>query len=157
MEVSAVNESQMPPITYSTFIGAPPDRVYKELTTGEGWNGWFTTSAEIDARPGGRYAFHWENFGGDRETISLSGPVLEAEPNKAFSFRWDSGEGMTTVRFTLELRGTGTILRVEESGYSFSERDVLSCLNCACGWGEALTLLKFYVEHGVSYGSVPAP
>ena len=24
-------------------------------------------------------------------------------------------------------------------------------LECAAGWGEALTLLKFYVEHGVVY------
>ena len=26
---------------------------------------------------------------------------------------------------------------------------------CASGWGEALTLLKFYLEHDVVYGSVP--
>ena len=24
------------------------------------------------------------------------------------------------------------------------------------GWGEALTLLKHYLEHGVTYGEVPA-
>jgi uncharacterized protein YndB with AHSA1/START domain len=145
----------MPPISYSTFIDAPQDRVYTELTTGEGWDHWFTTKARIDARPGGTYSFIWKNFGGDRETLELTGPVLEAEPNKAFSFRWGSGEGMTTVKFTLEPMGGGTLLRVTESGYSYSERDVTSCLNCACGWGEALTLLKFYLEHGVTYGEVP--
>jgi uncharacterized protein YndB with AHSA1/START domain len=149
-------DDRMPPITYGTFINVPPERVYTELTTAEGWNHWFTTGAEIDARPGGHYTFQWKNFGADRETFDLSGPVLEAEPNKSFVFRWGSGEGMTTVRFALEPRGKGTIVRVEESGYSYSERDVVSCLDCACGWGEALTLLKFYLEHGVRYGDVPA-
>ena len=28
-------------------------------------------------------------------------------------------------------------------------------MECAAGWGEALTLLKFYLEHGVTYGEVP--
>jgi hypothetical protein len=29
-------------------------------------------------------------------------------------------------------------------------------IGCATGWGEALTLLKFYLEHGLTYGAVPA-
>ena len=28
-------------------------------------------------------------------------------------------------------------------------------MECATGWGEALALLKFYLEHGVVYGEVP--
>ncbi len=28
-------------------------------------------------------------------------------------------------------------------------------LSYACGWGEALTLLKFYLEYGITYGDVP--
>jgi hypothetical protein len=27
---------------------------------------------------------------------------------------------------------------------------------CATGWGEALTLLKMFIERGISYGPVPA-
>jgi uncharacterized protein YndB with AHSA1/START domain len=152
-----VNEQkEMPPIRYSTYVDAPPERVYEALSTGPGWDSWFTTTASIEAREGGRYEFSWENFGADRVTLTLTGPVLEAEPGRAFAFDWESGGGRTTVRFTLEARGEGTIVGVTETGYSFEEKDVVSCLDCACGWGEALTLLKFYLEHGVTYGEVPA-
>ena len=30
-------------------------------------------------------------------------------------------------------------------------------LMCASGWGEALTLLKMYVERGIAYGPVALP
>jgi uncharacterized protein YndB with AHSA1/START domain len=151
-----IDQKEMPPIRYATFITARPDRVYDALTTGPGWDSWFTTRAVIEARAGGRYEFFWRDFGADRVTLTLTGPVLEAEAERTFAFRWGSGKSQTTVRFTLEPRGEGTVVQVTESGYSYEEKDVLSCLDCACGWGEALTLLKFYLEHGVTYGEVPA-
>jgi hypothetical protein len=82
--------------------------------------------------------------------------VIEVQPGRSFAFRWGSGKGETTVRFTLEPHGLGTMVWVTESGYSHDEDDLISCLDCACGWGEALTLLEFYLEHGVTYGRVPA-
>jgi uncharacterized protein YndB with AHSA1/START domain len=147
---------EMPPIRYATYINSPPGRVYEALATGPGWDSWFTTRAAIDARAGGTYEFFWQNFGAERSTLTLSGPVTEADPGRSLAFRWGSGKGETAVRFAFEARGPGTIVRVTESGYSFDEEDVVSCLDCACGWGEALTLLKFHLEHGVSYGVVPA-
>jgi len=152
-----MSDELLPPITYSTYINAAPAVVYETLASAEGWNGWFTTTATMDARPGGSYRFHWENWAAEHETVTLTGPVVEAEPGTVFSFRWETGENMTTVRFALEARGPGTIVRLTESGYTFSDLDVRACLSCAGGWGEALTLLKFYLEHGVTYGDVPAP
>ncbi len=150
-------QAHMPPILYSTYIKASPERVYKALTEGDEWSQWFTKRATIDARVGGSYEFYWENFGPTLETFTLTGPVLEAEPNKTFAFNWGSGEDITTVRFRLQARGEGTVLHVTEDGYSMSDVDIKACLNCAAGWGEAITLLKFYVEHGVRYGDVPQP
>lgn len=144
----------MPPIRYSTYIKAPPARVYAALTTGPGWQSWFATRAQIDLQAR-RYHFHWENFGGERTTLTLEGPVLQAVPERIFSFQWGSGGGMTTVSFRLEPHGEGTRVQVEETGYSTEKSDVIACLDCACGWGEALTLLKFYLEHGLTYGPVP--
>jgi uncharacterized protein YndB with AHSA1/START domain len=146
----------MPPISYSAYIGVAPDVLYTTLTTGAGWDAWFTTRATVDASPGGSYEFYWEDWAAERETVTLAGPVVEAEPNRLFSFRWKSGESQTTVRFELEARGDGTIVRLTESGYSVSDADLAACLSCACGWGEALTLLKFYLEHGITYGAVPS-
>ncbi len=45
----------------------------------------------------------------------------------------------------------GTVVSVKEHGYQDSTEGHVRCLECATGWGEALTLLKFYVEHGLRY------
>jgi hypothetical protein len=42
-----------------------------------------------------------------------------------------------------------------EQGYKQTTSSLQACLGCATGWGEALTLLKFYLEHGITYGTVP--
>jgi hypothetical protein len=34
---------------------------------------------------------------------------------------------------------------------------VYATLTTAAGWGEALTLLKMYLEHGITYGPAPEP
>ena len=44
----------------------------------------------------------------------------------------------------------GTIVRLREAGYYNTPSGIRSMVECAAGWGEALTLLKFYVEHGIS-------
>ena len=155
-----MSSAPLPPIDYGTYIAAPITAVYDALTTGEGWASWFADEATIDTRPGGRYDFRWEAFGADRTRLHLNGPVLAAEPPSVFTFKWgDEGtpDGeMTTVAFTLEERPPGTIVRVVESGYTHDDASVRFALNCASGWGEALTLLKFWLEHGVVYGEVPA-
>jgi uncharacterized protein YndB with AHSA1/START domain len=147
----------MPPISCATYIQALPSRVFEALTVGAEWDRWFTTRAVIEPEAGGTYRLHWRDFGPDHVTLTLTGAVLEVEPDRIFAFEWDSGARMTTVRFELEPRGEGTVVRLTESGYTDREADVVSCLDCAAGWGEALTLLKFYLEHGVTYGSVPPP
>jgi uncharacterized protein YndB with AHSA1/START domain len=80
------------------------------------------------------------------------GPIIEALPNQRFVFQWQPGESPSTVAFELEPRGAGTVVYVTESGYS----SWIGLIGCATGWGEALTLLKFYLEYGLTYGAVPA-
>ncbi|MFX0206756.1 MAG: hypothetical protein ACFFDT_12285 [Candidatus Hodarchaeota archaeon] len=45
----------------------------------------------------------------------------------------------------------GTVVCVKEYGYADTVEGHHRCLECATGWGEALTLLKFYSEHGLRY------
>lgn len=144
---------QVPDIEHSTFIAAPPARVYETLTTAEGWDGWFTRGTRIDPQPGGRIHLRWENFAAGRWTLEDGGPVLGAEPNRMFSFQWYPVPSSTIVTFRLEPLGEGTLLKVTETGYRPEDLDAL--VNCSVGWGEALTLLKFYLEHGNVYGGVP--
>ncbi|MHC4943016.1 MAG: SRPBCC family protein [Planctomycetota bacterium] len=149
------NKIEIPPIRCNTYINASPDRVWRTLTTAEGWDAWFTQGAKVDPRPGGEIFFKWVNFKVDRYTLECLCPVLEAEAPHRFVFQWKAGDSTTTIAFDLEPRGPGTVVRVEESGHGTSKKDLAALVECASGWGEALTLLKFYLEHGVTFGDVP--
>jgi uncharacterized protein YndB with AHSA1/START domain len=146
---------ELPPIKYNTYVAAPPQRVYDTLTTGAGWDAWFTQGAEVDARPGGYMLFRWVDFKVDRYTAESRGPVLEATSPKRFVFQWTAGDTPTTIEFNLEPLGPGTVVTVTESGHTTSPKDLEALVECASGWGEALTLLKVYLEHGITYGQVP--
>ena len=147
--------TSLPDIVHSTYIAVAPDEVYKTLTSGEAWDAWFTEGATVDARKGGSIQFRWKDFGAERWTTEDGGPVLQAIPNSKFSFQWSPGQNPTTVCITLHAQGPGTLVKLVESGYSCEDQDLKVFVGCATGWGEALTLLKFYLEHGVTYGSVP--
>jgi uncharacterized protein YndB with AHSA1/START domain len=148
---------ELPPIAYNTYIDVPPERVYAALTTASGWDAWFTQGAEVDARPGGYVLLRWENFKVDRYTGESGGPILEAESPRRLVFQWTPGDSTTTIAFTLNPLGPGTVVAVKEWGHTFSEKDLEALVECAAGWGEALTLLKMYLEHGITYGEVPPP
>ena len=147
---------RLPPIHHSTYIDAPPQQVYDTLTTAAGWDAWFTQGTEVDAGPGGSILLRWSNFGATRYTGQDGGAVLEAVASRRFAFQWTPGDSTTTVQFELAPRGTGTLLTVEERGHTTSRRDLETLVECAAGWGEALTLLKIFLEEGMTYGEVPA-
>jgi hypothetical protein len=45
----------------------------------------------------------------------------------------------------------GSVVTLRETGYPDTDIAKQIMLGCATGWGEALTLLKFYLEHGIKY------
>lgn len=149
--------SKLVPIRHRTFVDVPPERVYQTLTTGAGWDAWFTEGTVVDARAGGHIELRWVDWGADHITTRSRGPVLEAMPPARFAFQWTVGDSTTTVAFTLEPLASGTCVTVQEDGYGTSPEDLRAFADCACGWGEALTLLKMFLEHGIVYGRVPGP
>ncbi len=146
---------RLPDIKHKTFINASPDVVYERLSTGKGWDSWFTQGTSIEPRPGGSIRLRWESFGVERFTCEDGGGVLEAKPGKLLVFQWCPGTRPTTVSLSLRPLGKGTLLTLIESGYSDTEPDLAALIGCAVGWGEALTLLKVAIEHGIVYGDVP--
>jgi uncharacterized protein YndB with AHSA1/START domain len=140
-------------IHHSTLIHAEPERIYHALTTPEGLDAWFTQGALVDARPGGSILFRWQDWGPDHISTEDGGPVLEALSPRRFVFQWHpDGPGYaTTVEVTIQPGMDGTIISLREYGYADTPSARLAMLNCAVGWGEALTLLKFYLEYGVNY------
>jgi uncharacterized protein YndB with AHSA1/START domain len=147
----------IPPISCRTYIAAPPERVYDTLTTGAGWDAWFTAGTTVDPRTGGQVQLRWQDFGVERYTATAGGPVLAAERPRQLVFQWTPGDSTTTITLDLQPLGPGTIVHVTETGHTASPRDLAALVECAGGWGEALALLKFYLEHGVTYGAVPFP
>lgn len=151
-----LDDASMPVICQSTYIAVPPSEAYRCLTTAACWDGWFTDGTEIDAREGGFIRLRWRDFGVAHLTMEDGGPVLEAVPDRRFVFRWQPGSRPTTVTFDLSPLGDGTLVELTESGYPAASDDLATLVSCAAGWGEALTLMKFYLEHGIRRQRVPA-
>ena len=98
-------------------IDAPIEVVWQVITEPEHITGWFTDSAELDARPGGDGRFGWETM----TVVNLR--VERLDPPHFFSFRWQHPDGESPteanaplVELSLEARGGSTRLRLVESG-----------------------------------------
>lgn len=140
-------------IIQSTLVRAEPEEVYDAITTAKALDGWFTEGAEVEPREGGHIKFRWRNWGADKVSSDDGGPVIEADRPRRFVYKWfPAGEEYsTTVEMDFEPVEEGTIIRLREYGYRDDPRSRRAMLACATGWGEALTLLKFYVEHNIRY------
>ena len=132
---------------HSEFIRAPREKVYDAFATAEGLDGWFTRGARVDARPGGTMLFRWVDWGPEK-TINQEAPgrVLEAKRPERFVFQWGETGEETTVEIVLEEREGGTLLKLREYGF----RKIENVVDNASGWGQALTLAKFWLEHGIA-------
>jgi uncharacterized protein YndB with AHSA1/START domain len=140
-----------PEIRMVTLVRAPRERVYDTFTRAEELDSWFTTRAEVDARSGGEMVWRWVDWGPDAYTGEDRGPVLEARRPERYAFQWQSALGGTTVELDFEEHSAGTVVRLREHGYPDTPEGWAGFSDCSTGWGEALTLLKFYVEHRVHY------
>ena len=99
-------------------LAHPPGKVWAALTTPEGLASWFGQQATIDLRPGGAARMRWtDGFTVDMRVERVEEPTL-------FGFTWqiyglpEDDPRRTYVEFTLEPTGTGTRLRVVESGFA---------------------------------------
>ena len=145
-------------IRQRTFIAASPEKVYDTITSADDWNRFFTTGMTLEPQPGGKCVFSWKDWGPDFYTTEADGDVTLAERPHRFAFQWYTcgRENPTTITFNLEKAFGGTVLTIEESGHPDNDTGRAMIVDCAAGWGEAATLLKFYIEHGVIY-TPPTP
>ena len=138
-------------IKQRTFIAASPEKVFETITSSDGWDAFFTTGMKLDPKPGGECTFKWKDWGPDFYSLGAPGKVVAVERPTLFSFQWGSTGKETTISFELEAKHGGTVLTCTEDGYENTPEGRAMILECASGWGEACTLLKFYLEHGVTY------
>lgn len=108
------------------LIHAAPEIVWGVITQPEQISRWFSDAADVEGRAGADGTLTWKpgGRGGDRE-VDMIVPirVMEAEPFRRFSFRWNHPEGAgpdesnsALVEFSLIEEDGATRLRVLESG-----------------------------------------
>lgn len=123
-------------IERTMHIDASPEVVFDVVSDPGHVREWWPDEAEFSPSPGasGRIGFDQ----GDGAMVWEMLTVVEAIPYRLFSFRWTHAEGSAAradnsylVTFELEPAGSGTLLRLTETG--FRER----------GWSEA----KIAAEH----------
>lgn len=138
-------------IKQRTFIAATPEKVYDTITSAKEWDSFFTNGMVLEPRPGGKCEFSWKDWGPDFYTLKVPGKIVEIEKPGKFVFHWGPEEKATTVSFELTAEHGGTVITLTERGYKDTSEARAMMLECASGWGEALTLLKFYIEEGIVY------
>jgi len=137
-------------ITFSVLIRAPREKVFNAMTTSEGLNSWFTKKTTKDD---GKIHLRWVDWGVQKVTESSENlPILEDKFPERFVFSWWVETGNPTI---IEMdfldHEEGTVVKLKESGYENSAEGHKRFEDCAVGWGQALTLLKFFCEHGLVY------
>ena len=139
-------------IKQAMFINKSPEEVYNAITSADVWNSFFTYNSTLDPKPGGDFIWRWNDWGPDHYALEVPGKVIEATSPKRFVFEWGK-KNPTRITMDLSEKSGGTVLRLTEEGYTNDSKGRAMALECAAGWGEAITLLKFYLEHGIIYTS----
>jgi uncharacterized protein YndB with AHSA1/START domain len=108
------------------LIEASPEVVWGVITEPRQISRWFSDDAAFEQRAGADGTLTWKPGGrGGKKQVDLVVPirVVDAEPFRRFSFRWNHPEGAgpdhansALVEFSLIEHADGTRLRVLESG-----------------------------------------
>ncbi|MDQ3158480.1 MAG: SRPBCC domain-containing protein [Actinomycetota bacterium] len=125
-------------------IEASPEVVFEAISSPEHVREWWPDEADFGSAPGGDGQLVWRDEATDLATV-VPMTVVDAQPPRLFSFRWThpadevaAPGNSLLVTFELAPAGTGTLLRLTETGF----REM--------GWEVAL-LEKQYNEHVVGW------
>lgn len=121
------------------YVEASPEVVFEVVSSPDHLREWWPDQARFEPVPGSSGEIVFGDPDGDGTTVAFS--VVEVQPPRTFSFRWtqpadeEAAEGNSLfVTFDLTPSGTGTLLRMTETGF----REL--------GW-EAAVLEQQYRDH----------
>ena len=147
---------EMSRIDRTIEIGAPPDRVWRVLTTAADLAAWFHVTIEGTIAPGAEVWMTSTSPGYEGTRFVVR--VVEMTPPRRFVWQWHPGavdpavdysrEPWTTVTFSLEPSGGGTRLSVSETGFndiSLSRRAKVYADNTG-GWTAVVDWIRTYAE-----------
>ncbi|MGQ0734000.1 MAG: SRPBCC family protein [Acidobacteriota bacterium] len=151
-----INVDDLSRIDRSIEIGAPPDRVWRALTSPEELGAWFRVTIEGDLLPG--HAVWMTSRQPGYEGVRFEVRIVEMTRPSRVVWEWHPGavdpaidyskEPCTTVTFTLEPSAGGTRLTVSETGFDripLARRAKAHHDNTG-GWTEVVVWLKQHAE-----------
>jgi uncharacterized protein YndB with AHSA1/START domain len=135
-----------PPQTHEIEIDAPPESVWKAISSGEGLTRWYAEEARVEPREGGE---NWISWGEGQEVANQN---LKWEPGKRLTVgkpghETATGWGAIVVDFEIETRGGRTVLKLVQSGLPAGPDWDGMDDGTDVGWEMFLFALKFYLEH----------
>jgi len=151
-----MNIAELSRIDRSIDIQAPPERVWRALTTASELSAWFQVTIEGELVAGNEVwmtSLH-PGYVGHRFKVA----IVEMTPPHRLVWQWNPGEidpkidysreARTTVTFTLDRSESGTRLSVAETGFDLVslERRAKVYADNAQGWGEVVVWLRNYAE-----------
>jgi uncharacterized protein YndB with AHSA1/START domain len=129
-----------PDYVYAIDIAAPPEAVWRGLTTPQMQKVfWFGASSQADWSKGAKVLMQ------DDDKPHFTGEVLESDPPRrlVFTFDADNGEGPSTVTYDLVADSDVTHLTVTHTGFVENSR---LRTGVSQGWPKVLGGLKTLVE-----------
>ena len=137
-------------------VNAPPERVWRVLTTAKDLSTWFKVDIEGEIAAGAEVWMVSKSPGYEGKRFLVH--VTELTPPRRFAWQWHPGavdddidytrEAWTTVTFTLEPSSAGTRLSVSETGFnevSLARRAKVFKDNTQ-GWAEVIVWIQKYAE-----------
>ena len=105
------------------YVDAPPDTVFDVVSSPDHIRDWWSAETELAPLAGSTGELTWRDEASGRvDVVPIT--VVDAEPPHRFAFRWTHGPGETAtptnsmlVTFELAASGTGTRLRLTETGF----------------------------------------
>lgn len=143
-------------------IAAPPERVFKAISSADQLKQWFRTPEcpvkiwKFEPRMDGAYSYKTESGANVVNGVSefkCHGRITEYDPPKVLAYTWlanwhDDAAATTVVRWELTPRENGTLVKVTHSGLSnlpVARKDY------GDGWPEVVEMLKKFVEDASAF------
>ena len=130
-------------------IRSSPSKAWEALTDMDQLSRWFCTRANIEAKAGAPFEFHFE-----RDGFVDEGEVLAVQKNKLVKLRVAGGDGRTgppemTVTWKLAKEGAGTKVVLEQEVPMLNMDACKMTKDSVVPWGFYVHNLKTFLEQGV--------
>jgi uncharacterized protein YndB with AHSA1/START domain len=141
---------QQPPLRYTFYFAAPPDKVWDCFVSRESNHIIFgVPEFKADLQAGGSLA--WVGPGPDGKPIAyVQGQVLECNPPDLLRYTFAMGQNVKTSRVTLELVPESEATKVTVTHDEWAEDDATYAAS-ADGWPRILSRMKTLVETGKTF------